>query len=312
MARVVFFGSPDFAVPSLLALESSAFEPVIVVTQPDRPAGRGKRLMPTAVRRAAGEKGLPVTVVESFRDENVRGCIASLDVDYFVVVAFGLIFPASLLRIARKGNINVHASLLPAYRGASPVNAAIVHGEAFTGVTTMEMVPSLDAGPIHLQRMVPIDCLENAGELSERLSTHGAALLLETLERIETGTYTPVPQPDEGVSTAPRLTKQDGLVPWGGSAIEVHNHIRGMNPWPGSYTYYRGRYLKVHRAVPLDLIRRGESPGTILSAGDEGVVVACGSGAVTLKRLQCEGKRPLDAGELLRGFALERGTVLGK
>ncbi len=312
MARVVFFGSPDFAVPSLLALETSAFETVVVVTQPDRPAGRGKRLMPTAVRRAAEERGLPVTVVESFRDEDVRDHIASLDVDYFVVVAFGLIFPASLLRVARKGNINVHASLLPAYRGASPVNAAIVHGEAFTGVTTMEMVRSLDAGPIHLQRIVPIDPLESAGELSERLSNLGAALLLETLERIETGACTPVPQPEDGVSMAPRLTKRDGLVPWGGSAVDVHNHIRGMNPWPGSYTYYGGSYLKIHRAVPLDLIRRGEQPGTILSAGDEGVVVVCGSGALTLKRLQCEGRRPLDAGEFLRGFTLERGTVLGK
>ncbi len=268
--------------------------------------------MPTAVRRAAEERGLSVTVVESFRDENVKNHIASLDADYFVVVAFGLIFPASLLRVARKGNINVHASLLPAYRGASPVNAAIVHGEAFTGVTTMEMVQSLDAGPIHLQRIVPIDSMESAGELSERLSTLGAALLIETLERIETGAYAPVPQPDEGVSTAPRLTKRDGLVPWGGSAIEVHNHIRGMNPWPGSYTYYGGSYLKIHRAVPLDLIRRGESPGTILSVGDEGVVIACGSGALMLKRLQCEGRRPLDAGEFIRGFTLERGTVLGE
>lgn len=312
MARVVFFGSPDFAVPSLLTLESSAFKPFLVFSQPDRPSGRGRRTTPTPVRRAAEQRGLPVNVVESFRDEETERLLKSLDADFFVVVAFGLIFPSSLLRIARKGSINLHASLLPAYRGASPINAAIIYGEAFTGVTTMEMVASLDAGPIYLQRVVPIDPLENAGELSERLADHGAALLLETLNRIETGTCAAVPQPEEGVSAAPRLSKRDGLVRWGQSAIEVHNHIRGMNPWPGSYTYYRKSYLKIHRAVALDLARHREPPGMILKTGPDGVVVACGSGTVALLRLQLEGKRPLDVGEFIHGCALDEGTILGE
>ncbi len=312
MARVVFFGSPDFAVPSLLTLESSAFKPFLVFSQPDRPSGRGRRLMPTPVRRAAEQRGLAVNVVESFRDEETKGRLMSLDADFFVVVAFGLIFPSSLLRIARKGNINLHASLLPAYRGASPVNAAIIHGEAFTGVTTMEMVASLDAGPIYLQRVVPIDPLENAGELLERLAAHGADLLLETLRRIEAGTCTAVPQTEEGVSAAPRLSKRDGLVSWGRNAIDVHNHIRGMNPWPGSFTYYRKSYLKIHRAAPHDLVSHGEPPGTILNTGPDGVIVACGTGTVALLRLQYEGKRPLDAGEFIHGCALDEGTILGE
>lgn len=236
----------------------------------------------------------------------------ALDADFFVVVAFGLIFPSSLLGIARKGSINLHASLLPAYRGASPVNAAIIQGEAFTGVTTMEMVVSLDAGPIYLQRVVPIDPLENAGELLERLAAHGAALLLETLRRIEGGRCMAMPQPEQGVSAAPRLSKRDGLVPWGRNAIEVHNHIRGMNPWPGSFTYYRKSYLKIHRAVPHDLVPHGEPPGTILKTGPDGVIVACGTGTVALLRLQHEGKRPLDVGEFIRGCALDEGTILGE
>ena len=312
MARVVFFGSPDFAVPSLVDLESTAYKPFLVFTQPDRPAGRGKRPTATPVRRAAEERGLTVNVVESFRTEEVRERLMSLDADFFVVVAFGLIFPPSLLRIARKGNINLHASLLPAYRGASPVNAAILHGDAFTGVTTMEMAARLDAGPIYLQRVVPVDSLENAGELSVRLADLGAALLLETLKRIDAGRCTPAPQPEEGVSTAPRLSKRDGLVPWMRDAIEVHDHIRGMNPWPGSFTYYRGNYIKIHRAVPHDLVPGNAPPGTILDSGPGGVIVACGKGTVSLLRLQSEGRRPLDAGEFIRGCALERGTVLGE
>lgn len=312
MARVVFFGSPDFAVPSLRTLASSACRPFLVVTQPDRPSGRGRRLTPTPVRRAAEELGIPVEVVGSMRDGDAGERLSSLDADFFVVVAFGLIFPATLLKIARAGSINLHASLLPAFRGAGPINAAIVHGEAFTGVTTMEMVAALDAGPVYLQRVVPIDPLENAGELSDRLADRGAGLLLETLERIEAGRCVAVPQPEEGVSTAPRLSKRDGLVPWKRDAVEVHNHIRGMNPWPGSYTYYRTDYLKVHRAAPIDLVSRDAPAGTILETGSDGVVVACGRGAVSLLRLQHGGKRPLDVEAFLRGCTLERGTILGE
>ncbi|UCF05123.1 MAG: methionyl-tRNA formyltransferase [bacterium] len=311
MPRVVFFGSPDFALPSLEALARTSYKPVLVVTQPDRPAGRGRSMQPTPVRRFAEELEIPTLVIETFKKGDVIDRLRSLEPDFSVAVAFGLIFPVSVLEIPSRGSINLHASLLPSYRGASPVNGAIVNGELFTGVTTMEMVKALDAGPIYLQRTVPIDPMENAGELSDRLAAQGASLLIETLQGIEAGTIAPVPQPEEGVHSAPRLGKRDGLIPWDRDAIGVHNHIRGMNPWPGSFTYYRGRYLKVHRAQPWDCIPHDHRPGQILVCEGEHVIVACGRGSVRLVRLQSEGKRPLDAAQFLRGYPLEAGEMLG-
>ena len=206
---VIFFGSPDFAIPSLKILIDSEYRPDLVVTQPDRGKGRGRKLQPTPVRRAAEEAGLPVEIIESFKVEGAVESIVSLDPDYLVVVAFGLIFPPRVLDIASKANINVHASLLPAYRGASPINAAIVNGDRVTGVTTMGMAQELDAGPIYLQRRIPIEPGENAGGLSDRLAVEGAVLLLETLRGLDSGTIEPREQPDEGVSHARRLRKQD-------------------------------------------------------------------------------------------------------
>jgi methionyl-tRNA formyltransferase len=175
----------------------------------------------------------------------------------------------------------------------------------------MEMVKALDAGPIYLQRAVAIDPMEDAGRLSDRLAGEGASLLLETLERIDSGGLGSCEQPDEGVSSAPRLSKGDGLIPWERDAVSVHNHIRGMNPWPGSFTYCRDSYLKIHRAEPYDLIPRSGPPGLVVESSGAGVLVACGRGTVRLKRLQSEGRRPLDVDEFLRGFTLGAGEVLG-
>ncbi len=311
MAAVVFFGSPDFALPSLRVLLPTEYKPVLVVTQPDRPAGRGKKLKPTPVRRMAEENGIAVRVVENFGEGDIIDYLRSFKPDFFVVVAFGLIFPSRALKVAVKGNINVHASLLPAYRGAGPVSRAIINGDAFTGVSTMEIVKSLDAGPIYLQRVLPIDPMENSGELSDRLSIEGASLLVETLRAIDSTGLKPVDQPEEGVSRAPRLRKKDGLIPWEKDALSVHNHIRGMTPWPGSFTYYGASYIKIHRAEPYDLVQKNGPPGLIMESGSTGVLVECGKGAVRLKRLQCEGKRPLDVDEFLRGFPLRVGEVLG-
>jgi methionyl-tRNA formyltransferase len=310
MANVVFFGSPDFALPTLSALLPTEYRPVLIVTQPDRPAGRGKKLSPTPVKCMAEENHLPVLVVGTLKDPSVLERLSSIEPDFFVVSAFGLILPPSLLRIARRGNINVHASLLPAYRGASPINRAIINGDSFSGVTTMEMERALDAGPIYLQRAVAVDPMENAGELSVRLAQEGASLLLETLRAIETGNLEPVPQPKEGISDAPRLSKADGLIPWGRDAVAVHNHIRGMNPWPGSFTNCRGGYLKIHEAEPADLLPRIAPPGTVIRAGAGNIMIAAGRGAVRIKRLQVEGKRALDTDEFLRGFQLAEGEVL--
>lgn len=312
MARVVFFGSPDFSVPSLEALVPTRFRPLLVVTQPDRPAGRGRKARPTPVREAADRQNIPVTVIESLRNREAMDKVISLQPDFFVVVAFGLILPPPVLEASGKGNINLHASLLPAYRGASPINHAIAGGDAFTGVTTMEMVESLDSGPIYLQRVLAIGPMENAGRLSSRLAETGAKILLETLKRLESGLLEAVEQPKEGVTLAPRLRKEDGAVPWDKDAVCVHNHIRGMNPWPGSYTHYRGDYLKIHEAEPYDLVPAGQDPGRVLSAGAKGILVACGRGTVRLKRLQAAGKRTHEAGEFLRGFPLEVGEMLGE
>lgn len=308
-SRVVFFGSPEFAIPSLQALTESEYRPVLVVTQPDRPAGRGKKLVPTPVRSWAEAKGLEVEVVGSFKHGDAEARLASFDPDFFVVVAFGLIFPAGILQIASKANINVHASLLPAYRGASPVNMAIVNGEKTTGVTTMEMAEKLDAGPIYIQRSVPIDSMENAGELSGRLSREGASVLLETLSGIDREKLSPREQPVKGISMVPRLKKSDGLIPWDLDAARVHDHIRGMNPWPGSYTFCGGDYLKVHRAEPCVCVDHPGRHGIVMEAGREGIVISCGRGAVRIKRLQAPGRKVHDAHDFLRGYDLDTGAM---
>lgn len=307
MSRIVFFGSPDFAVPSLEALCEASMAPVLVVTQPDRPAGRGRRPTPTPVRRAAERLGLETTVIGSLRDVGGRGRLAAAGADFFVVAAFGLIFSGDILRLPRAAPLNLHASLLPAWRGASPVNMAIASGETVTGVSTMRMVRELDAGPVYLQRRVEIGPRETAGELSGRLASIGAGLLVETLQRIETEGLEPVPQPVEGVSYAPRLGKRDGSIPWDRSAAAVHDHIRGMNPWPGSHTSLGGSLIKVLEAEPATREDRGEAPGTVIRAAGEAVTVACGDGAVRLLRLQAEGRRPLPADQFLRGFRLAPG-----
>jgi len=309
---VIFFGSPDFAIPSLKALIASEYRPDLVVTQPDRPAGRGKRPAPTPVKRVAEEEGLSVEIMESFRAEGAVDALESLDPAYLVVVAFGIIFPARALRIASRANINLHASLLPAYRGASPINAAIVKGERYTGVTTMEMVGELDAGPIYLQRRIPIDPTENAGELSARLSEEGAALLLESLRGLDGGMVTPREQPSEGVSLAPLLRKGDGYIDWDADAATVHNHIRGMNPWPGSFTYHKGNYLRILLSEESSEGSGAEPPGRVLRADREGLVVSCGTGAVKITRVQASGRKALGMGEFLNGYSIENGDKLGR
>ncbi|MDD3642774.1 MAG: methionyl-tRNA formyltransferase [Candidatus Krumholzibacteria bacterium] len=310
MSRIVFFGSPDFAVPSLEALSAGPMRPALVVTQPDRPAGRGRRPAPTAVRRAAERLGIETEVIGSFRRGEGRERLASLGADFFVVAAFGLIFPEEILRLPRRAAVNLHASLLPAWRGASPVNMAIVSGDRITGVSTIRMVRELDAGPVYMQRAIEIGERETAGELSGRLAAAGAALLVETIERIEGGALEPSPQPDEGITYAPRLKKRDGEIPWHRRAASVHDHIRGMNPWPGSYTAFGGTLLKVLAAEPAPETDHDAAPGTVLDAAGEAVTVACGSGAVRLLRLQSEGRRPLPAEQFLRGFRLSPGDRL--
>ncbi len=312
MARVIFLGSPAFAVPSLEALAAAELAPGLVVTQPARPSGRGKKLAPTPVREAAERLGLPVLELESFRGEGVLDRLRAAAPDFLVLASFGRLLPREVLALATRGNVNLHPSILPRYRGASPIHRAFVNGDLFTGVSTMEMTAALDAGPVYLQRLVAIDPMEDAGTLSGRLAAAGALLVVETLRRIVAEGIAPVPQAEEGVVLAPLLAKQDGLVPWELDAVAVHNHIRGMNPWPGSFTWRRGSYLKVCRAEPRDLLARPETPGTVIEAAEGGVIVACGTGTVALLELQAEGRRAHACGEFLRGCPIERGEILGR
>jgi len=307
MSKIVFFGSPDFAVPSLEALSAGPMRPALVVTQPDRPAGRGKRATQTPVRTAAGRLGIETAVIGSFRGGEGREMLAAVGADFFVVAAFGLIFPEAVLGMPRVAPVNLHASLLPAWRGASPVNMAIIGGDRITGVSTMRMARELDAGPVYLQRPVEIGERETAGELSDRLAVIGADLLVETLERITANGLEPAPQPEEGISYAPRLRKSDGMIPWDLAARAVHDHIRGMNPWPGSHTIFGGGVLKVHAAEPVPEAHHDSAPGTVLDTTGDAVTVACSSGAVRLLRLQAEGRKPLPADQFLRGFRLVPG-----
>jgi len=307
--RIVFFGSPDFAVPSLEALIENGMEPVLVVTQPDRPTGRGREPTPTKVKSFALEKGLEVECIGGFRKSGIIDRLKELRPDYLVVVAFGLFLPDEVLGIA-KANINLHASLLPAYRGASPINHAILNGDCFTGVTTIEMAKEMDSGPIYLQRIVPIDPFESAGELSDRLALVGAGLLVETIKRIDECSLKPVPQGEDGVSFARKLAKKDGAIPWETDAISVHNHIRGMHPWPGSFFYHDGNYIKVLKAEPVDVVKRSEPAGTVIHTGNEGIEVACGLGVVRLKVLQAEGRKALEASTFLRGYRMNAGDIL--
>jgi methionyl-tRNA formyltransferase len=189
---------------------------------------------------------------------------------------------------------------------------SIVHGDSFTGITTMRMVKALDAGPVYLQRAVPVHPMETAGELSDRLSVLGGELIVETLERIDKDAIEPVPQNDEDATYAPLLKKKDGLIPWESDAVHVHNHIRGMNPWPGSYTSRGEVILKVHEASPVDIVERETVPGTVLEASGETITVSCGKGAVSISKIQVPGRRVLPAGDFLRGFRLESGDVLGR
>jgi len=316
--RVVFLGTPEFAVPSLAAL-ARRFDVALVLTQPDRPKGRGRHLAEPPVKTLARTLGLPVLQPEALGEPEMRPRFEQAGAEAAVVVAYGLKIPDWLLALHPRGAINVHGSLLPAYRGAAPVNRAIINGDAETGVTTMLLGSRMDAGPTLMQRRTPIGPEETAGEVTARLAELGAGLLVVTLDGLASGIVQPREQ-DEALATfAPKLKKEDGLVDWRRGAREIVNLVRGVHPWPGAYTHLDGKPLKIWRAAvaappaaatkPLPV---PAAPGTILAASlHEGLLVACGAGeAVALLNVQTEGKKPLTAPEFLRGRALATGTVL--
>lgn len=300
--RLAFMGSPEFAVPALRALHAAGHEIAAVYCQPPRPAGRGHRETPCPVHRTALELGLPVrTPARLRRDAAEHAAFAALDLDAAVVTAYGLILPKPMLEAPRRGCLNIHASLLPRWRGAAPIQAAILAGDAVSGVTIMQMEEGLDTGPMLLKGEVPIGPRTTTPELHDALSALGARLVLEALER----NPPPVPQPEEGATYAPKLAKEDGRLDWHQDAAALDRRVRALNPWPGTFFMHNGEQIRVLAAEPVG---GSGQPGTVL---DGAATIACGSGALRLTRLQRPGRAPLPAAEFLRGFALPPGTMLG-
>jgi methionyl-tRNA formyltransferase len=311
---VIFFGTPAFALPALEALLASRHRVLAVVTQPDRPSGRGQRLAEPPVKSRARQAGLPVWQPDRLKDEVWLGACRALGPDIGVVVAYGRILPQVLLDIPRFGFVNVHASLLPRYRGASPVQHAVMNGERETGVCIMRVVPALDAGPVLAVRRRPIGSDETAAEVERDLAGLGAALLVDTLDSIEAGTAREVPQDERDATYAPRLTKEDGLIDWTKPAPRLHDFVRGLHPWPLAWTWLDGARLTVLRGRPApEVPPPGVRPGTVIEAPRHRLVVACGADtAYELIELVPEGRRPMDARAFLAGHPLEAGHRFGE
>ena len=304
---IAFFGTPQFAVPTLERLIASRHEVCGVVTQPDKPRGRGQRVVDSPVKAAAVAHGLPVFQPERLRDPQVAATLAGWGPDLGVVAAYGKLIPGELLRLPRFGMINVHASLLPKYRGASPVHRAVIDGEAQTGVTIMQMVEALDAGDMLDRVTRPIGSDETSEQVERDLADLGAQLLVDVVDRIEAGTTTPEPQ-DDGASTyAPRLTKEEGLVDWTLSAARIHNRVRGLYPWPHAYAYLDGARIILLRTHVVDDSTSAE-PGKVVDVTRDAIRVATGHGGViAIDELQPEGKRPMRTRDFLAGRPLQPG-----
>jgi len=305
--RLIFFGTPEFSVPSLVALLDSGHDVVAVVTQPDRQKGRGRRVSPPPVKMEAERLGIAVLQPQKVRDDGFIKTLRDMMPGMIIVVAYGQILPPEIIHMPEKGCINLHASLLPKYRGAAPINWAIINGDRITGVTTMLMDEGMDTGPILLKKEVEIGEQETAGSLSERLAYEGADLLIRTVELVAEGKIKPIPQSGE-VSYAPVLKKSDGLIDWSMPARKLHNFIRGVTPWPGAYTFLNKQRIKITRTIPLD--GRGR-PGLIEKVGRDEILVGTGEGLLSILELQPEGRHIMDTRAFLQGRRLEIGMSFG-
>ena len=300
-------GTPAFAVPSL-ALLAEHHDVVGVVTQPDRPAGRGRRLLAPPVKRKAEELGLPVYQPQGIRQVEAYERLARDAPEVIAVVGYGQMIPKRIRDLAPYGCVNVHSSLLPKYRGAAPVNWAIVRGETRTGVTTMRISKAMDAGDIYLSSETPIRPGETASDLNRRLAPVGARLLLRTLAGLETGAVRPIPQDHQAATRAPLLRREDGLIDWSLPARSIHDRLRGFDPWPGVYTFFRGNRLRIWAArVRPD---GGIAPGQ-LRVEDGQLVVGCGRGRLALDEVQLAGRKRVSAMDFARGFRVAGDEVLG-
>ena len=305
--RIVFMGTPEFAVPSLKALCENGYDVVGVFTQPDRPKGRGNKVIASPVKQLAVEKGIPVFQPVRIRKDGVED-LKSLAPDLCVTAAFGQILSQEILDIPNLGTINVHASLLPRHRGSAPINWAILQGDQTVGVTTMMTDKGIDTGDMLLKAETPCIKGETAGEMTTRMAELGANLLIDTLKKLEDGTLTRIPQDHANMTYDPMLTKEMGVIDWTHSAADIVNRIHGLNPWPGCSTAVEGGRLKLLRA---EVAEGAGQPGEIIVADPkQGLVIAAGEGAVCITQLQAPGGKPMNSKDYLRGHPMAVGTVL--
>ena len=308
--RIIYMGSPDFAVTPLRALLEAGYKPLAVVSRPDKPRGRGGKLAPTPVKTAALEMELPVLTPPSVNVPESLAEIAAFEPDLLLTVAFGQILKRELLQLPRLGAINLHASLLPSYRGAAPIHRAVISGEAESGLTTMYMGEGLDTGDMILKARCDIGATETAGELHDKMMLLGADLLCRTVRLIETGQAPRERQNDTLATYAPPLTAEDELIDWQMSAPVIHNKIRGLNPWPGAHSFWGGKRLKLWRCHTRPA-RFSGSPGEVVAVDRQGVWLATGSGELCLTEVQPAGKSPMDGCAFARGYGVQPGGMFG-
>jgi len=308
--RVIFMGTPSFAVPVLRGIHESNHELIGVVTQPDKPRGRGRKLGVSPVKELAMELRLRVMQPETTKDEAFIGQVKRMSPDLIVVAAYGRILTKDLLDIPPLGCINVHASLLPKYRGAAPIQRAIVNGERRTGVTIMKMDEGMDTGDILLAQEMEIRDEDTAQSLHDRLAQVGAGLIIKAMDQLDGETLRPIPQDHREASYAPPLKKEDGLIEWSQDARDIFNQIRGFNPWPGAFTYLKGLRLKIFSCEVINEEVR-EGVGKVVQSGSEGVRVSTGKGSLLIKEVQLEGRRRMSIREFLIGNEIPPGTQMG-
>jgi methionyl-tRNA formyltransferase len=309
--RIVFFGSPAAALPSLRKLLDGGHSVELIITQPDKPAGRGRRMTPSAVKSFALAHQIPVLAPDKIRkDESVLPRIQELGPEVNVIVAYGQIIPGPIIYYPKHRSLNVHLSLLPKYRGAAPVQWAVLNGETETGVAVIELNEKMDEGDILAEVRTPIGPRETAGELETRLAIMGADLLLQTLDRIDS--IRPVPQESARASLAPKLGKEDGRIDWSQNASGIDRRVRALADRPGTYTFFRGRRIQIHRGRNVEIPGEGRPPGEILSADRDGLTVACGGGSIyRIEDLQPEGKKRMPAHGFSLGAKIKPGERLG-
>ncbi|MBD3304888.1 methionyl-tRNA formyltransferase [candidate division KSB3 bacterium] len=311
--NIIFMGTPDFAVPTLRSLLDHAYPVLAVFTQPDRPKGRGRTVVAPPVKLLAKEHGIPVFQPEKVRAKDALETLREFAPDAIVVAAYGQILPESILEIPRLGCVNVHASLLPKYRGAAPIHWAIIRGEAETGITTMFMDQGMDTGDMLLQRAIPIAPDDTAGTLHDKLSLLGGDLLVETVQRLKTGALTGTPQNHDVATYAPMLKKEDGRVNWQAPAQVIDRHVRGMTPWPGAYTFFQGKMLKLLHVAVEEFSEKLQnvSPGTVVQLDkNSGPLIVAGEQSIRLLTVQPQNKNPMSGSEFCRGYRLNVGDQL--